>query len=129
MSEVNSSGYKYCSRCGTKMTINTAYCPKCGASQSKQQNKVNKTASSINAFFGGIGALLVFAGIVLVIGSLIALVMKGPMEDPNVKRAWAIGQIIYMIFIPTGLIDISLGLGFILFIVGCILMAISEKLG
>ena len=110
------------------MGESVSYCPKCGASQKNStNNKVDKAASNISGFLIVIGFLVGALGLILLVGSLIALAMKGPMEDPNTTRVWAIGQIFYMIFIPSGFIDSSLGIGFGCFVAGCILFFIGDK--
>lgn len=128
MSGTSTKKHKFCYKCGTKMSIGAIYCPKCGVSQKeKSVNRINKTASTLGAVISLLGFLIGAFGAILIVGSVIGLLMKGPMENPNTKRAWAIGQIFYYLFIATGFIDVSLGLGFACFIAGCIMFYVGDK--
>lgn len=108
----------YCYKCGKETNKSSGFCPNCGANLSVAESKKKNSSA-----FGGIFALLCLAGCAigafLLIGGLIAAIMNPILEStPKGGRVWAIGQIVWMIFYPTGLINycflvgiISLGVG------------------
>lgn len=109
----------YCFKCGKEIDEISGFCPHCGVSLSAAKSKKKNE----HVMSGGIFALLCLAGCgigaFLLIGGLVAAIMNPIIEStPKGGRVWAVGQLDWMIFYPTGLINycfligiISLGVG------------------
>ena len=128
MSETASRKKKYCYNCGSQVSTDESFCPKCGKSQDKKaENKVDKTASGILTFCGVIGILLCIVGVFLLVGTILTYVNGWWVEDLEFRTVWVPAYIIYVIFVSTGLINVSLGVGITCLLIGGVLFYVGFR--